>query len=265
MEKERTFGLNGNQLKILAAVTMLIDHIGVLFYPDVMILRYIGRLSMPIFAFMIAEGCRYTKNKWKYFSLVFGLGAGCQLVYYLFAKDTYLNILLTFSFSIVMIYAMQYAKRNLLDKGAKCWKKVCSCGMFILTVALTWLFCEIALRTEAYTVDYGFWGCTLPVFASLLDVQRIPAPVVLQKADKIPWRVACLGVGLLCLQMYYQSINPWLASISIYSFLSLIFLFLYNGKRGKRKMKYFFYIFYPLHLVLLEGVWIVLYILNKLP
>ena len=59
--------LNGNVLKIIAAILMVIDHIGFTFFPSVMILRYIGRLAMPVFAFMIAEGCRYTKDKLRYF------------------------------------------------------------------------------------------------------------------------------------------------------------------------------------------------------
>ena len=58
--------LSGNMLKILGAVFMLIDHIGVVFFPEVKILRILGRISFPIFAFMIAEGCRYTRNKLRY-------------------------------------------------------------------------------------------------------------------------------------------------------------------------------------------------------
>lgn len=48
--------LSGNALKIIACVTMLIDHIGMMFFPDVVVWRIIGRLSMPLFAFTFAEG-----------------------------------------------------------------------------------------------------------------------------------------------------------------------------------------------------------------
>ena len=57
--------LTGNALKILAALFMTIDHIGVMLFPRVLVLRIIGRLALPIFAFMIAEGCKYTRNKKK--------------------------------------------------------------------------------------------------------------------------------------------------------------------------------------------------------
>ena len=57
--------LNGNHLKLIAAFSMLLDHAGILLFPQIRMLRIIGRLAYPIFAFMIAEGCRYTKNKAK--------------------------------------------------------------------------------------------------------------------------------------------------------------------------------------------------------
>ena len=71
--------LDGNQLKLIAAFAMLLDHMGVLLFPQVRLLRILGRLAYPVFAFMIAEGCRYTKNKLRYFLLVFGLGTGCHM------------------------------------------------------------------------------------------------------------------------------------------------------------------------------------------
>ena len=60
--------LSGNMLKVIAAITMTVDHIGVIFFPSSNILRIIGRIAFPIFAFMIAEGCKYTKNKFRYFN-----------------------------------------------------------------------------------------------------------------------------------------------------------------------------------------------------
>ena len=61
--------LSGNVLKILAAIFMVVDHSGLMLFGDMSIMRIIGRLSFPIFAFMIAEGCKHTKNKVKYFRL----------------------------------------------------------------------------------------------------------------------------------------------------------------------------------------------------
>ena len=75
-------GLSGNTLKIIALIAMTLDHLCLLVFPEMQWFRIIGRIAMPIFAYMIAEGCRYTKNKVKYFLMVFVLGVICQVVYF---------------------------------------------------------------------------------------------------------------------------------------------------------------------------------------
>ena len=49
-------------LKIIAFLTMIVDHTGVIFYPNSQIFRIIGRISFPIFCFFIVEGFSHTKN-----------------------------------------------------------------------------------------------------------------------------------------------------------------------------------------------------------
>ena len=56
------WGLSASTLKIIACILMVVDHLGAILLPQYMILRVIGRLSYPIFAYFIAEGCRYTRN-----------------------------------------------------------------------------------------------------------------------------------------------------------------------------------------------------------
>ena len=58
--------LSRDVLKIIAVLAMLIDHVGKLFFPEVLFLQILGRLAFPIFAFFIAEGFYYTKNKVQY-------------------------------------------------------------------------------------------------------------------------------------------------------------------------------------------------------
>ena len=60
---------------------MLIDHFGLMFYPNIVAFRAIGRLAMPIFAYCIGGGVLKTRNKLKYFLRVFILGVICQLFY----------------------------------------------------------------------------------------------------------------------------------------------------------------------------------------
>ena len=114
-QKEGSLLLSGNQLKIIAMITMLMDHIGVNLFPSVTILRVIGRLSFPIFAYMIAEGCRYTRDRKNYLFTIAALGILCQLVFYVFTQSLYQGILITFTISIVTIYAIDgliYGKNN---------------------------------------------------------------------------------------------------------------------------------------------------------
>ena len=215
--------LTGNALKILAALFMTIDHIGVILFPRVLALRIIGRLALPIFAFMIAEGCKYTRNKKKYFGMVFGLGAVCQIVYYFFDGSLYLSILITFSLSILMIYALQFCKQ----------KKTVLSGLAFAASVLA-----VYLLNRWLTIDYGFWGCMLPVFAALPHGT---------KYDTLPISTTTLGIGLALLGI---SMDP----IQCLALLALPLLYAYNGKRGRLNLKYFFYIFYPTHLVILEGI-----------
>ena len=215
--------LSGNALKILAAIFMTIDHIGVILFPRVLILRIIGRLALPIYAFMIAEGCKYTRNKKKYFGMVFGLGAICQIVYYLFDGSLYFSILITFSLSILMVYALQYWKQ----------KKTALSGLvFVSSVVATYLL------NQWLTIDYGFWGCMLPVFAAMYHRTEY---------DRNSTNITMLGIGLVFLGLSTDAIQ-------CLALLALPLLYAYNGKRGKLNLKYFFYIFYPTHLVVLEGI-----------
>ena len=75
--------VSGNTLKIIAMISMLIDHAGLLLFNDNEVMRIIGRLAFPVFAFLIAEGCFYTKNKLRHFLEIFILGAVCQVVYFI--------------------------------------------------------------------------------------------------------------------------------------------------------------------------------------
>lgn len=223
--------LSGNALKILAAIFMTIDHIGVILFPQSAILRILGRLALPIFAFMIAEGCKYTRNRRKYFGMVFGLGAVCQVVYYLFDGSMYLSILITFSLSILTIYALQYLKEK---------NTTFSSVIFLCTVFAVWLLNLI------FTIDYGYWGCMLPVFAALPHGT---------KYDRNPVSIALLGLGLLPLALS-------VGGIQIFSLLALPLLYCYSGKRGTWNLKYFFYIFYPVHLAVLQGIAELIYLLR---
>ena len=105
---KRFIGLTNNQLKILALIFMTVDHIGVRLFPKYTILRIIGRLAYPIFAYMIAEGCRYTRNKKRYILTMAAFAAVCQIVYFFAMNSLYQCILVTFTLSIALILAFDH-------------------------------------------------------------------------------------------------------------------------------------------------------------
>lgn len=235
------YGLSGNTLKIIAALSMLIDHIGVILLPDADILRIIGRISFPIYAFMIAEGCEYTKNKLRYFLSIFVLGVACQIVYYIYDGGTDMGILITFSLSILAIYAMQYLKKALLA-DRNCRSKLCA-AIFVFLAVITGVY----LLNRYFYIDYGFWGCMTPVFASVFRRTGSESLPYLERLDSSTVHVLMLGLGLIILSYVTGGTQP-------YSLFAIPLLLLYSGKRGNRKMKSFFYIFYPAHLVIVQCI-----------
>ena len=236
--------MNRNRLKLFACLSMLIDHVGLVLFPDIEAFRLIGRLAMPIFAFFIGEGCLHTRNRRAYFLRVFILGIVCQAVYIAEAainggNGFYLNILLTFSVAIPLCYLFIYIEKRLKAEE----KDNLALIGFAMLLALVFLaergvtaLCDTAFGIEL-TFDYGFAGICLPMFALLGKDKRN--------------RMLFFTYGLLILcAANYGSDYLW----TISTLLSLILLWLYNGKGGERNLKYFFYAFYPLHLVVIYGI-----------
>lgn len=202
---------------------MLIDHAGVILFDNSVICRTVGRLAFPIFAYMLAEGCYYTKNKLRHFLEVFILGVGCQTVYFVAEGDWYLGILLTFSLAIPGVYLVYAARES----------KLCSV-LSVAYILFIYLMCEVVpahFPTLQLSFDYGFVGAVIPML--------LAAP---PRKDQ---KLALLTAALLLLAGSLGSDNQY------YALFAVPLLFLYSGKRGKLKMKYTFYIFYPVHMALL--------------
>lgn len=231
--------MSSNQLKIIACISMLIDHIGLFLFPSVLILRNIGRVAMPIFAFFIAQGCRYTKNKKRYFLQVFLLGVFCQIIY--IAIELYngtfhefcLNILITFSFSIIICYIFLEAQKAYKEKDNK---RFITFGLLLaVAVAAPYLVFRFSYNIIGIqvSVDYGIRGIILPLFACIFT-------------DKNK-QIASFSVGLIGFMILT---NKTITNI-LCSSVSIPLLYAYNGTYGSKKLKYLFYIFYPTHLAVL--------------
>ena len=89
----------------------------------------------------------------------------------------------------------------------------------------------------------------LPVFAGVCYMPK-NAPEHLKKWHNKWVSLLCFAIGL-CLLVWFDDY----AEVQVYCLLALPLLSLYSGKRGKWKLRYFFYLFYPIHLALLEGIY----------
>ena len=238
MDREKGL-LSGNALKIIGALAMLCDHVGLMFFPQVRLFRIIGRLAFPIFAYMIAEGCRYTRSRPRYFLQIFLLAFGCQVVYFLVDRSLYMSILVTFSCSILLICTLQHLKEA-RGTGVALW------GMVFASAVV-----GIYMLNDILEIDYGFWGCMVPVFPSLFQDRRNAERKCFPRLDRREIHIAMLALGLLILWADIGGEQLW-------SLMAVPVLLLYSGARGKLPMKYFFYIFYPLHMALLQLIgWII--------
>lgn len=216
-------GLSGNLLKIIAMITMTVDHVGAILFPRCLWLRLVGRLSMPIYAFLIAEGCRHTRSMPKYLASVAAMALLCQVVYYAALGSLYQCILVTYTLSIGLTFLLQQAKKR---SSVLWWLSA------LAAIGIIWFLTEILpllLPGTDYGVDYGFLGVMLPVVIWLAPTKGL--------------QLAFAAAVLLLMSLSNPLQIPALAAVGL--------LALYNGQRGRWNMKRFFYWYYPMHLLIL--------------
>lgn len=215
--------LSGNALKLIAAVSMLLDHIGMILLPQYVFLRGLGRIAFPVFAFLIAEGCRYTRSPLRYLFNLFLLGVVCQAGSIIGSGRWVLCVPCSFFLGAALLLCLMQVS----NKDAAVRQKT---GFMALAVLIT---AGAVLLCATVGIDYGFTGVLLPLLAGLSHKKWL--------------RLAVFGAGLILLsaaQGYIQG----------YCLFALLLLAMYNEKRGTLPLKWFFYIFYPVHLAVLWGL-----------
>ncbi len=221
-QKKPWSGLTGNQLKLIAMLSMTCDHVGLQLFPDVLLLRVLGRLALPIYAYMIAEGCRHTRSRKNYFLRLAILAAVCQGVYFVAMGSLYQCILVTFSLSLLVIFALErYQEKQDMPS------RLLALGALISALFLTM---GLPLLLPGFEIDYGIAGVLLPV---LIYFGR---PV---------HHFLLVGVLLLCFAY---------GGIQWFSLAAIPLLGQYNERRGKYPIGKLFYVYYPLHLVVIYGL-----------
>jgi hypothetical protein len=218
LSPSRRFDFGRELLKIIAIVTMVIDHIGNILYPDLLLLHVIGRLSFPLFAYLIALGIESTKKPKKYMMTLLSFALISQIPYFLaFEIQPFerLNILFSLFLGALTIYF--FNKRSLLTFVPILLSILLSTeGSYyvVLTVA-----CMKFLKSNP---KFGF----LALFALNLQFLLIPDTQVL---------------SLFAVPLILLHVKNWLKKEILIPENSLAYSI----------RKYAFYSFYPLHLALL--------------
>ena len=231
---ERSRGLDDGVLKGIAAALMLTDHVGAILLPEVLALRCVGRLAFPIFAFFIAEGYAHTRDFGRYFRRLAILAVVSEIPFNLengaVFDLTRQNVLFTLCLALLTLRGLEALGR---ERGFGRWA---GCG---LVLAAGFAAGEL-LRT-----DYGGWGVvTVALLYLCRDGKYAKLWLLLAMAA-----VNGLGMGSLAMPVFGGEMP-----IQIFAVAALPVIWLYNGQAGPKGLRRAFYVFYPAHLLVLEGI-----------
>ena len=229
--------MNRQQIKLLAITAMTIDHIALIFVPSGSILYYvmrlIGRLTAPLMAFMLTEGYRYTRSRSRYLLRLVIFALISQLFYFRLAFGRAPESVLEYCthWNVMMSLAIGLLIMMLFDS------RIQSCTSIVLLGCLISLahFCDWSYLIPAWTIIFF---CYYERDRKKMVVFYIMASVTLQTL------------------VYCQQFDSFASfSFQFGTLLAMIPIMLYNGERGNVRHinlnRWFFYVYYPAHMVLL--------------
>lgn len=211
--------MSNYQLKLIAIITMTIDHIGHFILDPTtdmyLMFRIVGRLAFPIFAYLLIVGYFKTSNFAKYLITILVLGLMFQLpTLYSPLINGDGNIFLTLSLGLILIYVLDANFNNIL----KC----------IAGIVLVWMF-------KLLNLDYGILAAIM--FITYYLVQKHEFNMV----NKL----------VIMIVPYTIYSYLYMSKLQIYGLLAIPLILIYNGERGKYINKYFFYAYYPIHILVI--------------
>lgn len=238
--------MSRTQIKYLVIIAMLIDHIAWCFIPTAsalgQIMHFIGRLTAPTMAYFIAEGYCHTRNVKKY-ALRLGIFAILSWIPYIYLEFGRLPIYFTdghiaFDPTTSVIYTLFLGLLAiwLWDKGA--------CPRWCKVLGVIGL-CAVSL--------IGDWACFNVLWCLFFFLFR--------QRPKQMWIAFSIVGAICCVPILYS--KPWWRYLFMFGIFMVPFLlrFCYNGQPGKKSAvsKWFFYVFYPAHMLILGILrWVIL-------
>ncbi len=242
-------------LKLIAIISMTIDHVGAaigttcvdgkLYLSGLIpedtynLLRCIGRLAFPIYCYLIVEGYYHTRSLKKYGTRLFVFSIISQVPFSLaFLKSptdfSDLNVYFTLLFGLICVYLVDVAKK----KYAECKNNGTSAALYIvgcpIAVILIMVF-SIFIHT-----DYSAFGIMLILLFYFFRTDKEKSLTDAKNAHKFIWLFISFGL------VTYVFSN----TVEMLGLLALLPIGLHNNKKGP-SMKYVFYAYYPVHLLIL--------------
>ena len=204
-------GIDSFTLKMIGIVTMLIDHVGAILFPEYLIFRIIGRISFPIFTYTLVEGFMHTHDVGKYMMRLGVLALISEIPFDLAFSGTIWNIqsqnvFFTLFLGVFMLYLMLKVPNAIVR--------------FVCVLALL-------LLSEFLHTDYSSMGLLMIYWFYQYRDNKV---------------MKALGIAAINILL--------MGGVQIYAIFALIPILLHNGEQGIR-CKRFFYGFYPVHLLVL--------------
>ncbi|MBQ4522823.1 MAG: conjugal transfer protein TraX [Lachnospiraceae bacterium] len=256
IQKDQAGGMTGSTLKLIAIITMLVDHVAatliyrtmnhemlingiitieqkdayisehIIMYGTYIIMRAIGRIAFPIFCFLLVEGFLYTRNKGKY---AFRLGIFAlisEIPFDLAVRNTICsfegqNVFFTLLLGLLAMMCLEQVQKKYSGKKKRC---------IFLCILVSVIFMALAFLLKT---DYAAGGVLVIIVMYIF------------REDKMKR----MALGVLTLLSC--------GVMECFAFVNLFFIKKYNGKRGS-SLKYVFYCFYPVHLLILALICIAL-------
>ena len=229
----KTAGISADALKWIALLTMLCDHAGAVLFAQYPVMRLIGRTAFPLFVWLLVEGFFHTSSRKKYLGRMafFALVSELPFDLALYGRPDRQgqNVFFTLSISLVMLVFLERAMDACQRKRQAGVKALLQMLAAVGTVAAA------MAAAELFCVDYGGSG---PLLAALFYCYKRKGSPGLA----VSFLIFCLSMGLLT------------AMVEIFGIVSVPLIARYNGKRTGRGRGRLFYLFYPLHLLILYGI-----------
>ncbi len=267
MNENARGGISADALKLLAMLTMVVDHVGAVLFPRMLILRAVGRLAFPIYMWLLVEGFAHTSSRKRYMGRMaaFALLSEVPFDLALSGRLTFRwqNIYFTLLWALLLLAVLE----KVLDAGTSLWEadSPAKTGFWQLIgrhrkAAGAFVLAGFMVLARLLHFDYG---CSGPVLAAVFYLHfRTGSPPLL--AGFLLFSLSNLCTPLL--DGFYMGWERLAASPVIWAnawqtvwleclgAFAVIFIGRYNGVRRWKRGRLLFYLFYPLHLLILYGV-----------